>query len=46
VALNVIVMLLFVASGAVLAAGANADPYLVLPASLVAFDRAIRASAA
>jgi len=34
---NVVVMLLFVASGAVLAAGANAGLYLLLPASLVAF---------
>jgi hypothetical protein len=34
---NVIVMLLFVASGAALAADANAGLYLLLPASLVAF---------
>ena len=34
---NVIVMLLFVAAGATLAAGANAGLYLLLPASLVAF---------
>ena len=34
---NVIVMLLFVASGAALAADANAGLYLLLPATLVAF---------
>jgi modulator of FtsH protease len=34
---NVIVMLLFVAAGATLAAGTNAGLYLLLPASLVAF---------
>ncbi len=34
---NVVVMLLFVASGAVLASGASAGLYLLLPASLVAF---------
>jgi modulator of FtsH protease len=33
---NVLVMLLFVASGTVLACGANAGLYLLLPASLVA----------
>jgi hypothetical protein len=34
---NVVVMLLFVASGTVLACGADAGLYLLLPASLVAF---------
>ena len=34
---NVVVMLLFVASGAVLTSGADAGLYLLLPASLVAF---------
>jgi hypothetical protein len=34
---NVIVMLLFVASGAVLAGGADAGLYLLLPAALIAF---------
>jgi hypothetical protein len=34
---NVIVMLLFVTSGAVLASGTSAGLYLLLPASLVAF---------
>ncbi len=34
---NVVVMLLFVAAGAALAAGANAGLYLLLPATLVAF---------
>jgi len=34
---NILVMLLFVASGSVLAAGENAGLYLLLPASLVAF---------
>jgi hypothetical protein len=34
---NVVVMLLFVASGVVLAAGADAGLFLLLPATLVAF---------